>query len=210
MKRRLWIVPFFALGLAAQLFAQNPRHITSPREQFGFNIGDDYRLVNYTQLEAYWKKLASESNRMKLVDIGLTAEGRHQWMAIISAPENLKNLARYKEISQKLAAAEGVSSDQARALANEGKAVVWIDGGLHATETAGSQQLLEMVYEMLSRNDPETMRLLRDDILLAVPANPDGQELVANWYMREKDETKRTMNGLPRLYNKYIGHDDNR
>ena len=192
------------------LFAQTPRHVTSPKEQFGFNVGDDYRLVNYTRMEAYWKKLASESDRMKLTDIGMTAEGRHQWMAVISAPENIKNLAHYKEISQKLAAAEGVSSDQAHALANEGKAVVWIDGGLHATETAGSQNIIEMIYEMLSRSDPETLRLLRDDILLVVAANPDGQELVADWYMREKDEKKRSYNNLPRLYNKYIGHDDNR
>lgn len=206
MNRKLSLLLLAASGL----FAQNARHITSPKEQFGFNIGDDYRLVNYTQLEAYWKKLASESDRMRLIDIGMTAEGRHQWMAIISAPENLKNLNRYQEISQKLAAAEGISADQAHALANEGKAVVWIDGGLHATETAGSQQLLEMVYQMLSRNDPETLRLLKDDILLAVAANPDGLELVANWYMREKDETKRTFSNLPRLYNKYIGHDDNR
>jgi len=206
MKTYLCALFAAALGLSAQ----TARHITTPKEEFGFNIGDDYRLVNYSQLEAYWKKLASESDRMKLTDIGMTAEGRHQWMAIITAPENLKNVAHYKEISQKLAAAEGISSDQAHALAREGKAVVWIDGGLHATETAGSQQLLEMVYQMLSRNDEETLRLLRDDILLAVPANPDGLELVANWYMREKDETRRTMNGLPRLYNKYIGHDDNR
>ena len=200
----------FILVAAASLYAQTARHITTPREQFGFNIGDDYRLVNYTQMEAYWQKLASESDRMKLTDMGLTAEGRHQWMCVISAPENLKNLAHYKEISQRLAAAEGISADQAHVMANEGKAVVWIDGGLHATETAGSQNIIEMVYEMLSRGDPETMRLLRDDILLVVAANPDGQELVANWYMREKDETRRSYNNLPRLYNKYIGHDDNR
>ncbi len=206
MKRRLCIALLAATGLSGQ----TPRHITSPKEEFGFDIGADYRLVNYSQLEAYWKKLASESDRMKLTDIGMTAEGRHQWMAIISSPENLKHLARYKEISQKLAAAEGLSSDQAHALAREGKAVVWIDGGLHATEVAGSQQLLEMVYQMLTRTDAETVRLLNEDILLCVPANPDGLELVADWYMREKDETRRTMNGLPRLYNKYIGHDDNR
>ncbi len=206
MQRRLWIVGLAALSLSAQ----SARHITSPKEQFGFNIGDDYRLVNYTQLEAYWKKLASESDRIKLTDIGMTAEGRHQWMAIVTAPENLKNLARYKEISQKLAAAEGTSSEQAHGLARDGKAVVWIDGGLHATETAGSQQLLEMVYQMLTRNDAETLRLLHDDIILFVAANPDGQELVADWYMREKEETKRTLNGLPRLYQKYIGHDNNR
>ena len=79
--------------------------------------------------------------------------------------------------------------------------MVWIDGGLHANETVGSQQLMEMVYQMVSRNDPETMRLLNDTILLYVQANPDGQELVANWYMREPDpRASARLNGLPRLY----------
>ncbi len=194
---------------AAALLAQTPK-ITTPKQALGFNIGDDYRMASYSQLETYWKKLASESDRMKLVDIGLTAEGRHQWMAIISSPANIKNLAHYQQISQRLAHAEGLSDESARALAREAKAVVWIDGGLHATETVGSQQEIEIVYQMLSRTDPETMRFLNDDILLCVLANPDGQELVANWYMREKDEKKRTLNGLPRLYEKYIGHDNNR
>ncbi len=126
MKRILCITILAAMGLSAQ----TARQITSPKAQFGFDVGADYRLVNYSQLEAYWKKLASESDRIKLTDIGTTAEGRHQWMAIITSPENLKHLARYKEISRKLAAAEGLSSDQAHALAREGKAVVWIDGGL--------------------------------------------------------------------------------
>ena len=99
--------PFDSSLAVSAIFAQTARHITTPKEEFGFNIGDDYRLANYTQLEAYWKKLATESDRMKLVDIGKTAEGRHQWMAIVTSPENLKNLAHYKEISQKLARAEG-------------------------------------------------------------------------------------------------------
>ena len=76
---------------------------------------------------------------------------------------------------------------QARALAAEGKAVVWIDGGLHANEVLGAQQLIETVYQLVSRTDAETLRILRDDIVLVVHANPDGQELVANWYMREAD-----------------------
>src|SRR5205807_902494 len=127
-----------------------------PKEALGFNVGDDYHIADYTQLEQYWKKLASESDRMKLVDNGLTAEGRHQWMSIITSPENHKHLARYQEIAQKLARAEGLSAEQAQALAREGKAVVWVDGGLHATETVGSQQLIEMVFQMVSRTDPET------------------------------------------------------
>ncbi|MFQ6109656.1 MAG: M14 family metallopeptidase, partial [Candidatus Aminicenantales bacterium] len=94
--------------------------------------------------------------------------------------------------------------------ASEGRAVVWIDGGLHATEVLGSQQLIELVYEMVSRNDPETLRILEDVILLAVCSNPDGLELVANWYMRHEDPKKRSTRGIPRLYHKYIGHDNNR
>ena len=184
--------------------------ITTPKESIGFNLGDDYKMASYTQLEVFWKKLASESDRMKLVDIGLTSEGRHQYMAIISSPENLKKLDHYKEIARKLALAKGITDDEAHQLAREGKAVVWIDGGLHATETVGSQQIMEQVYEMVSGTDPELMRILNDDITLCVLDNPDGQELVANWYMRNPDETKRSMDNLPVLFQKYVGHDNNR
>lgn len=185
-------------------------HITSPKEQFGFNIGDDYHLLNYTQLVEYWSKLAEESPRMRLEKIGTTAEGRDQYMAIITSPENFQKLDHYKDISRRLALAEGLTDDEARSLVQEGKAVVWIDGGLHATEVCGSHQLVEMVYQMISLNDPETLRFLNDIILLAVPANPDGLELVANWYMREESPQKRSTRSIPRLYQKYIGHDNNR
>lgn len=205
------VEPLFLLTCAAfVLHAQSAPKVTTPREALGFNIGDDYHVANYTQLQAYWKKLAAESDRMKLVDIGNTAEGRPQYMAIISSPENMRRLAHFKEISAQLAHADGLSDEQANALAREGKSVVWIDGGLHATETVGSQQLMEHVYQMVSRNDPETLRFLDDDIQLCVLANPDGQELVANWYMPKTDPQERSLSGLPRLFQHYIGHDNNR
>jgi hypothetical protein len=184
--------------------------VTTPREQFGFDLGDDYQLANYAQLTAYWQTLAGQSDRMQLVEIGRTAEDRPQWMAIVTSPENHRRLARYQEISQRLARAEDLTDEQARALAREGRAVVWVDGGLHATETLGAQQLMELVHQMVSRNDAETQRILGDVILLAVHANPDGHDLVADWYMREADPSKRSLSGLPRLYQKYIGHDNNR
>jgi len=187
-----------------------PAPITTPLQQFGAAIGDDYFLANYTQLEGYWKTLDRQSDRMQLVDIGPTEEGRSQWMAIISSPENLANLDRYRDIAHRLAFAEGLSDDQARALASEGKAVVWIDGGLHANEVLGAQQLIETVYQLVSATDSETLRLLRDVIVLAVHANPDGHELVANWYMREKEPRLRRLDGIPRTYQKYVGHDNNR
>jgi hypothetical protein len=184
--------------------------VTPPSVEFGSSIGDDYFLATYTQLEAYWKRLSRESDRIRLVDIGLTEEGRRQWMAVISAPENLAQLDRYRDISRRLALAEGLTDAQARQLAADGKAVVLIAGGLHATEVLGSQQLIETVYQLAGGTDAETLRFLRDVIVLAVHANPDGHELVANWYMREKDPARRTLVGVPRAYQKYVGHDNNR
>ena len=208
--RQTQVFVFLLVVLLLAVAAAGQSKITSPKQQFGFNLGDDYQLTNYVQLTEYWKKLAQQSDRMKLVEIGKTAEGRPMLMAIITSPENHKKLDRYKEISRRLALAEGLTDDQARALAAEGKAVVWIDGGLHATEVLGAQQLMELVYQMVSLNDPETMRFLKDDILLAVCVNPDGIDLVSNWYMREPEPTKRSTAGVPRLYQKYVGHDNNR
>ena len=209
MGKKIIIANFILITLTViPLLAQ--AKITSPFEQFGFNIGDDYQLVNYTQLVAYWKKLETETERMKVVEIGKTAEGRPMLMAIITSSDNQKDLLLYKDISRKLALAGSLSEDEARNLAAEGRAVVWIDGGLHATEILGSQQLIELVYQMVSRGDPETLRILDDVILLAVCSNPDGLELVADWYMREPDPEKRSTSNIPRLYQKYVGHDNNR
>src|SRR5687768_2074841 len=170
--------------------------ITTPRQHFGFNIGDDYQLATYDRFAEYWHTLDKESDRVKVVEIGRTAEGRPQLMAIVTSPENFKKLDRYKDISRKLATVDGVSEEQARALAKEGKAVVWFDGGLHATEVLGSHQLIETVYQLASRNDEETRRFLNDLVILAVHANPDGMQLVSNWYMRENDPPRRSMTGL--------------
>lgn len=198
--------------VAFLLFVQlgQAQTIPTPKEHFGFNIGDDYQLATFPQTEAYFKKIAATSDRAKLVSIGKTEEGRDQYMMIVSSPENLKKLDRYKEISQKLARAEGLTDEQARALAQEGKAIVWIDGGLHSSETVGMMQLIETAYQLTSRKDPETMRILNEAIVLLVHANPDGQEIVTNWYMREPTPNKRSLDNLPVLYQKYIGHDNNR
>src|SRR5207302_10421167 len=123
----------FAL-LPALSQTTEPRKITTPKQALGFNIGDDYYLANYAQLIAYWQTLAKQSDRMKPPDLGPTAENRRQYMAIISSPENLAKLDHYKEISAKLARAENLTDAEAHALSEEGRAIAWIDGGLHASE----------------------------------------------------------------------------
>ncbi len=185
------------------------QQIPTPKEHFGFNIGDNYQLANFTQTEAYFKKLAEASPRAKYTVIGKTEEGRDQFMLIVTSPENHKRLEEYKQISQKMGNAD-ITLEQATALSKIGKAVVWIDGGLHANETSGIHQLIETAYQLLSRTDDETVRILNDCIILMTHANPDGQELMSNWYMREPKPEKRSTFNLPRLYEKYAGHDNNR
>ncbi len=197
------------IGLNVPLAAAAP-HITPPKAFFGFNIGDDYSLANYKQLSDYWAKLAKESDRLKVVPIGLTEEGRPQLMAIVTAPQNLQSLPRYQDIARRLALAEQLSADEAHDMAKSGKAVVWIDGGLHASEVLGAQQLIETLYQLVSADDEETHRILDNVIILFVHANPDGMDLCSDWYMRDPDPKKRSLANLPRLWQKYIGHDDNR
>jgi len=206
MRKIIFLGGVFLLAFAT-IQAQT---IPSPKSHFGFNIGDNYHLATFTQTEAYFKKLAAASNKVKLLVIGKTEEGRNQYMLIVSDPSNIKQLDKYKSISQKMARAEDLSEADAKQLAKDGKSVVWIDGGLHATEVVGIHQLIQTLYTVLTRDDEETKRILKSTIILFVHANPDGQELVSNWYMRNEDTLKRSTESLPRLYEKYIGHDNNR
>ena len=212
-KRRLPLA-LLILAIPILLQAQNATQplstVPTPNDAFHFTIGDNYQLANYTQTEAYFKKLAASSDRVKLVVIGQTEEGRDQLMLIVSSPANIKQLDRYKTISQQLAHADSLTPEQAHALAAEGKAVVWIDGGLHATEVVGAHQLIETAYQLISRQDPETMRILDNVIILLTHANPDGQELVSDWYMRNPVPEHRSLDNVPRLWEKYAGHDNNR
>lgn len=184
--------------------------ITPPARFFAQPPGSDYYLANYSEYEAYLKRLAAESDRVKLVDIGKTTEGRTQWMMIVSSPANLARLEDYRKIAQDLAKARGVDEVRARELAEKGKAVVWIDAGMHANEPVTAQGQIQVLYRMLSQSDPETMRMLDDCIILFAHDNPDGMDLVSNWYMRHADPKKREYIALPRLYQKYAGHDNNR
>jgi hypothetical protein len=194
--------------LASPAWAQN--RVTSPEDFFGHEIGDDYMLFNYEAMHDYVIRLTQESDRMILDTLGVTEEGRPHFQAIITSPENHRNLDRYREIARRLAKAEGVPREEAERLAEEGKAVIWIDGGLHATEVLGAAQLTEMIYRLNEYTDAETLRILDDVIILATHANPDGMTLVSDWYMRTEEPTQRSTSGVPVLYNKYAGHDNNR
>ena len=131
-------------------------------------------------------------------------------VALISSEANLAKVERYRDISKRLAYVRGVSAEGARALAREGKAVVWIDNGLHASEVATAQHAFLLAHRVATEESAE-MREIRDNVILVLlpTVNPDGLNLVVDWY-RKHLGTPHQDSPMPWLYQKYVGHDNNR
>lgn len=186
-------------------------NVPTPQSVLGHKPGDDFYLANYDESRDYFRKLAASSDRIKLINVGKTTRGLDWDIAIISAPENLASLNKYRDISRKLADGRGLSEADARELARQGKAIVHIDGGLHSTEVAGAQQSILLAYKLVSsQNDPEVDAILHSVILMLWPTlNPDGQNEVVGWYRRNLGTTYE-VSPLPDLYQEYVGHDNNR
>ena len=185
--------------------------IPKPEETLGFPVGADFKLATYEQSLKYFQKLDQASDLIKLVHVGETSEGRPWYFALISSKKNLDNIDKYRAIAQRLAHPAGLTDEEAKKLSMEGKPFVHIDGGLHASEVAGAQHTISLAYEMLSKaDDPKIRKILDDVVLLLWPSlNPDGQTMVGNWYASNVG-TAYEVAPLPFLYQKYVGHDNNR
>lgn len=199
-----------AAGLSTRTgLAQQPA-LQTPEQFFGFQMGADRKLANWDRLHEYYQLLAKSSNRVKLVELGKSSEGRPYLALFISSPANLAKLEQYREMNAKLADPRGVPQAEIDRIVAEGKAVVIQSFALHSTEVAASQTAAEFVYESLTRTDPEATRILDNVISIVLPSiNPDGTQMVADWYMKYVG-TEYEAAGLPWLYQKYAGHDNNR
>lgn len=212
MKTKLWFkrsILFYALLFLAGTTQFLDAQVTKPEEYLGFKPGADFHLANYEQAIGYFEKIAAQTDRMRVFDMGPTSYGRRMKFAIISSGENMARLEHYKEINARLSLVRGVSEEEAEKLAEEGRVVVWIDCGLHATETSPAQHAIQLAYDMVTAEDRRT-RLIRENvILLLVFANPDGLTMVSDWYKKNLG-TPYEVSRPPFLYQKYAGHDNNR
>jgi hypothetical protein len=208
------LVAAMGIGACAPLTGPHPpapalHAAPAPASVIGFDPGEDYKLADYGQLVEYYERLAAASDRVDLTEIGRTTRGRPLLLLFISSPDNLRQLERWRSISQRLAKADDLTDEQARALAREGKVVVWIDAGLHSTEVAHSQFAPHLAYHMATDESEETRRVRDDVILLLMPVmNPDGHEIVVDWYREHVGEPWEMR--PPEVYHEYVGHDINR
>ncbi len=184
---------------------------TSPEQYLGFRPGADRKLADYTQITGYLRMLASQSPRINVVQIGETVLKKPIVMAIITTPENMKNLDRYKQISHELRDVRGVTPETAAKLVAEGKVIMAMGCNIHSTEIAASQMALELAYRLATGDTPfDVDKVLNDVIVLLIPSvNPDGEQMVTEWY-RKYVGTQYEGGPMPWLYHYYAGHDDNR
>jgi hypothetical protein len=212
MKSPARVILIWALAASVVLTAQS-RLVPAPDATFGFKPGADYKLATYDQSIDYFRKLAAASKYIRLVEAGKTSRGRTMYFALISNPKNLDRIERYRQIAQRLAHPAGLTDAAARELAREGKPIIHIDGGLHSTEVAGAQHTPLLAYDLVSRAQADELaaKAILDNVILMLwpTINPDGQQMVSEWYMSNVG-TPYELSGLPQLYQEYVGHDNNR
>jgi hypothetical protein len=206
----LSVIVVIAAGIVSvqQLSAQSG--IPEPEEHFGFVPGTDYKLFNYEQLIEYLAKLDKASPMLKLVENGQSPMGRKMYIAFISSEDNIKNLERLREINRELALNPDLSETKQAEYVREGKVFFLATLSMHSTEVAPSQALPLIAYQLITSDDPLIRKYLDDVVYMAVPNhNPDGMDLVVENYNKYKG-TQYEGASLPRVYHKYVGHDNNR
>lgn len=199
-------VSILIIGIAAA--AQVP----TPKGVLGFTPGEDRKLAGWAHTVDYFKRLDAASDRVIFQEIGKTTMGAPFVYATISSPANLANLEKIKQINAKLADPRLIKSNErtAQALIKQGKTIVLITCGIHSTEVGGYLSSMLIAHRLASSNEPEIKNILDNTIILLVPSlNPDGVDIVKNWYDKTLGTPYEGTNP-PELYHKYVGHDNNR
>jgi hypothetical protein len=205
---KTFIATLLLLSAAVPGLAQ--KHVTTPEEAFGFKLGADRKLADWNQLTAYYKKLASESDRIRYEELGKTTEGRPFVAVTISAPENLSHLDHYLDIQRRLADPRITSPEEAKRLVAEGKTILAVTANIHSTEIASSQSVAQFAYELATENTPRIQSILHNVIIVLVPSqNPDGEQLVVDWYKKYLGTPYEGTQPVV-IWHHYTGHDDNR
>ncbi len=191
--------------------SQAQQAVTSPEKFFGFQMGADRKMARWDKLVEYYQLLEKQSGgKMKVVDMGPTEMGNPFLLVIITSPANQKNLEQLRQNNLKLSDPRGIPEAEIRKIAAASKPFVCMTMSMHASEIGGAQMAPELAYDLLTRTDAETQRILDDVVFLLVPSfNPDGEIMVTDWYDKYVG-TEYEGSSLPWLYNKYIGHDNNR
>lgn len=204
MKRAIALLLSFTIGI---LFS-HAQVIITPEQHFGFTPGTDRMLFKYDQLVDFLQKIEAQSPMVKVVPIGQSAMGKTLYAVFVSTKENIANLDRLKEINKQLAINYSLNDAEREEMVNQGKVFVMATLSMHSTEVGPSQALPTIIYRLVT--DSSFSNALNNVVYMAVAChNPDGMDMVVDYYNQHKG-TKYEGGPMPFLYQKYVGHDNNR
>ncbi len=204
------IISMILFGMLISTIPSLSQNITSPEDFFGFQMGADRKLARWDKIVDYFNLVERESDRIKVYNMGPSSEGHPFLIVLITSPENIANLDHLQMVNKKISNPKNLGKDQLDKFVEEGKAVIFQSMSLHASEVGGTQMAPELTYDMLTRNDKETKRILDNVLYFMIPCfNPDGEVMITDWY-NETVGTEYEGLSMPFLYHKYTGHDNNR
>lgn len=193
--------------------------IPTPEDFFGFRMGTEGRLAEFPDIKNYLKLIADKSSEVDYEVVGKTTEGNDFPIVRISSSDNLNRLDKILDVNARLsdpakmtkeAKKAGQDRDEyARRLAATSVPVYYIEAGIHSTEVGNTQALMDVAHRLATENSDFVNRVLDNMVIVMVPSqNPDGHDRVVNYYNDTAGtDFDRT---FPDLYQKYVGHDNNR
>jgi hypothetical protein len=185
--------------------------VPTPAKVLGYPIGTPGKLTYTADQYRYYRELEKASPRVRtFLAPEKSEQGRDQMLVVISDEANLAKLARYKEITAKLADPRTITDDVAKQLIGEGKAIYWASGSIHSPETGSPEMLMELAYRLAVEETPFIQEIRRNAIIMITPTlEVDGRDTMVDLYnYRKANEGKRSPGLI--YWGKYVAHDNNR
>ncbi len=210
MHRLSFLIFCCALVAASVVQAADATVPASPEAFLGRPIGTDFQLADWTNVSGYYRKLAEQSPRVVVENVGKTTEGRDFLIAVISSEQNLAKLPEIKAHARVLADPRNRTDAEKQNAVEQGKVILFITPTMHSTEVAATEMGMQLAW-LLATSDDEPFKSARENAVVVITPslNPDGVDHVVSWY-RENAYTPFEGSGMTKLYQYYTGHDNNR
>ncbi|HKX29678.1 MAG TPA: M14 family zinc carboxypeptidase [Blastocatellia bacterium] len=200
---------FFLTELVDHLPASEK--VPTPARILGYPVGTPNKLTYTKDLYRYYRELEKATPRVKVFTAPEKSEmGKEQLLVVVGDEANLQKLARYREITARLADPRRLTDQEALPLIAEGKAIYWASGSIHSPETGSPEMLMELAYRLAVEETPLMQAIRKNVIVMITPAlEVDGRDMMVDLYRyRKAHEGGRSPNLV--YWGKYVAHDNNR
>lgn len=192
------------------------KEVDSPSDFLGHVAGAAGDLTDVATIHAYFRRLAAQSDRVRVQTIGTSNEGREILLAIVSDSENLARLEGLRGITARLADPRRTPEGDLPRLLDHGRVVYHLLGGLHSPETGSPEMLMELAYRLAVSERPEIRAIRESVVVLITPVvEVDGRDRMVQWYrrhLRGRDLPYEELREIasPPYWGHYVFHDNNR